>query len=84
MQCKSLALDGTDFRLSTAVAAIIAASGSNCDNSFDMDTVTLSLDHPLPSGMFGHCPVAEIAEVGHEVTYTETPDKSVSAYVDRE
>jgi hypothetical protein len=39
-------------------------------------------NHPLPSGMFGHGPVAEIAEVGHE--NTETPDKSVCAYVDRE
>jgi gliding motility-associated-like protein len=52
MQCNSLASDGSDFQLLTGISSILSASGSNCSNSFDMDTVILSLDRTLPSGNY--------------------------------
>lgn len=51
MQCKTLALDGSDFVLSPAVAKVISASSSDC-SGFDMDSLTLAFDHPLPPGNY--------------------------------
>lgn len=48
MKCSSLALDGSDFTLSPAVAKIISAK-SFCD-VFDMDSLVLKLDASLPPG----------------------------------
>ncbi|MEO9100027.1 MAG: PKD domain-containing protein, partial [Ginsengibacter sp.] len=48
MKCSSLALDGSDFNLSPAVANIISAN-SFCD-AFDMDSLVLKLSAPLPPG----------------------------------
>jgi gliding motility-associated-like protein len=52
MQCKTLAADGSDFMLSPAVANTIAARSLNCSNGFDMDTLEVTLDGPLPLGTF--------------------------------
>jgi gliding motility-associated-like protein len=50
MQCKTLAADGSDFVLSPAVAKVAGAASADCDNGFDMDSLTLTLDHALPPG----------------------------------
>jgi gliding motility-associated-like protein len=52
MKCSSLAANGSDFIIAPAVATVVAASGSGCSSSFDMDSVTLVLSNPLPSGSY--------------------------------
>ncbi|GGA87194.1 T9SS type B sorting domain-containing protein [Puia dinghuensis] len=53
MQCSSLDADGTDFVLSPAPAGlkIVGASAGNC-SGFDMDSVTVTLNGPLPAGNY--------------------------------
>lgn len=51
-QCASLAANGTDFVLSPAIANATAAAGINCNNGFDMDSVGLIIDRPLPPGNY--------------------------------
>ena len=50
MKCSSLAVDGSDFIISPAVARITSAS-SFCD-AFDMDSLELDLNQPLPPGNY--------------------------------
>ncbi|HEY2725722.1 MAG TPA: PKD domain-containing protein, partial [Parafilimonas sp.] len=50
IQCSSLASNGTDFVIFPAVAKVISASGINCGSSFDMDSLTINIDKPLPPG----------------------------------
>lgn len=50
LKCNSLALNGSDFTISPAVAPIIRASGTGCSNGFDMDSISLTLGSPLPPG----------------------------------
>jgi len=52
MKCSSLVLNGSDFQLSTGIAAITNASGLGCSNSFDMDSVLITLNNPLPPGTY--------------------------------
>lgn len=52
MKCGSLALNGTDFVLSPAVATITAARGANCSTGFDTDSLILTLSDALPAGTF--------------------------------
>ncbi len=50
MKCSSLAPDGSDFKLSVPGINVISATGVNCSNSFDVDSVVLTLSAPLPPG----------------------------------
>jgi len=52
MKCNSLAADGSDFVISPSVAGITAAIGSGCNAGFDMDSLTLKLNKPLPPGSY--------------------------------
>ena len=52
MKCKTLALNGSDFTLNTAATSIISATGAGCSSSFDMDSVLLTLNNPLPPGNY--------------------------------
>lgn len=52
MKCNSLAANGSDFVLSPPVANVISAVGNNCAAGFDLDTVYVSLDKPLPPGKY--------------------------------
>ncbi len=52
VQCKSLASDGSDFSISSALASVISATGIDCDNNFDLDSLTLKLNTPLPVGNY--------------------------------
>ena len=52
ISCSSLAANGSDFSISSASAKIVSASGINCTNAFDMDSLVLSLDNPLPPGNY--------------------------------
>jgi gliding motility-associated-like protein len=52
LQCKTLSSNGSQFQLSSALANVTAAIGLNCNSSFDMDSVVLTLDKPLPPGNY--------------------------------
>ncbi|MCC6287534.1 MAG: gliding motility-associated C-terminal domain-containing protein [Chitinophagaceae bacterium] len=52
MQCKTLASNGSDFRLTTPLATITGASAPACSSSFDMDSVIINLNKPLPPGTY--------------------------------
>jgi gliding motility-associated-like protein len=52
MKRGSLSANGSEFMISPAVSNIIAASGFGCSNGFDMDSVILTLDTPLPPGNY--------------------------------
>jgi gliding motility-associated-like protein len=52
IKCNSLATNASDFVLSPAAATIVSATGMNCSNSFDMDTVVLTMSNALPPGAY--------------------------------
>jgi gliding motility-associated-like protein len=52
IKCSSLAINASDFTLSPAAATIVAATAIGCSNSFDMDTVVLTMSNALPPGTY--------------------------------
>ena len=52
MKCSTLAADGSDFKISPPLANIINATGFGCSNAFDMDSVLLTFNTPLPVGNY--------------------------------
>lgn len=53
VRCNTLAGDGTDFTISGPVpVSVIAATGNGCSNSFDMDSVVLTLNKVLSPGTY--------------------------------
>jgi gliding motility-associated-like protein len=52
MRCNSLTANGSDFLIASSPVSITGASGMNCANGFDMDTIQLTTDTPLPPGNY--------------------------------
>ena len=52
MKCPTLTASGSEFTINPPVANVIAAVGYNCTNSFDMDSLELTFDVPLPPGNY--------------------------------
>jgi gliding motility-associated-like protein len=52
MKCISLVSDGSDFKIASGAANVISAMGFNCNSGFDMDSLHLILDQPLPPGQY--------------------------------
>lgn len=52
MKCNSLSADGSEFTLNPPLANVISASGFGCSSGFDMDSLILTLDAPLPPGNY--------------------------------
>lgn len=52
MKCSSLAVDGSDFAISPNVSTVSGASSLSCSNGFDMDSLTLTVNNPLPPGSY--------------------------------
>jgi gliding motility-associated-like protein len=52
MKCSSLTLTGSEFSISPPISTVIAASGFGCAGSFDMDSIVLTLNNPLPPGNY--------------------------------
>ena len=52
MKCNSLSGTGSEFILTPPVANVVSASGFGCSNGFDMDSMTVTLDAPLPPGNY--------------------------------
>ncbi|MEO8711794.1 MAG: gliding motility-associated C-terminal domain-containing protein [Parafilimonas sp.] len=52
LRCSTLAANGSDFILSSPVSKVTAAASINCSSGFDLDSVVLTLDKPLPAGNY--------------------------------
>jgi gliding motility-associated-like protein len=52
MKCSSLAANGSDFMLSPAAATITNINGIGCTGAFDMDSVLITFNAPLPVGNY--------------------------------
>jgi len=52
MKCNSLTASGNEFTITPAVANVISATGFGCIGGFDMDSVLLTFDAPLPPGNY--------------------------------
>jgi gliding motility-associated-like protein len=52
MKCNSLTGTGSEFTITPSLANVIAATGFGCSNGFDMDSLILTLDAPLPPGTY--------------------------------
>ena len=52
MKCNSLSSDGSEFTISPPLANVVNATGFGCSAGFDMDSVILTLDAPLPAGTY--------------------------------
>lgn len=52
MRCASIATDGSDFGISMHGIGVLSASGVNCSNSFDTDSILINLSAPLPPGNY--------------------------------
>lgn len=52
MKCSSLTASGSEFTITPAVANVISATGFGCGSGFDMDSLILTLDTPLPPGNY--------------------------------
>jgi gliding motility-associated-like protein len=50
MKCPTLTATGTEFFITPSIANVIAAEAIGCSNSFDMDSLLITLDNPLPPG----------------------------------
>ncbi len=52
MKCNTIAVDGSDFSINTSITKVIGAVGNNCNSSFDLDSISLTLSNPLPPGNY--------------------------------
>ncbi len=52
MKCSSLDANGSDFDILPAVSTIIGAKSTDCNNGFDMDSLTLTMSKPLAPGNY--------------------------------
>jgi gliding motility-associated-like protein len=52
MKCNSLSTDGSEFFITGFLSNVIVARGFGCEAGFDMDSLILTLDKPLPPGRY--------------------------------
>ena len=52
MKCNSLSTNGSEFTVNPPLANVVNAVGFGCSAGFDMDSVILTLDAPLPPGSY--------------------------------
>jgi gliding motility-associated-like protein len=52
MKCNSLSADGSEFFITPSISNVIVAKGFGCSTGFDMDSLILTLDAPLPPGNY--------------------------------
>lgn len=52
INCNTIALNGSDFTLSPAIANVISASGLNCGAGFDTDSLLITLSQTIPAGNY--------------------------------
>ena len=52
MKCNSLTASGSEFTITPPLANVVSAVALGCTASFDMDSLILTLDTPLPPGNY--------------------------------
>ena len=52
MKCNSLTAGGNEFFITPPIANVVSATGFGCNGGFDMDSVLLTFDSPLPPGNY--------------------------------
>ena len=52
MKCSSLAVNGSDFTVNPPLATVTSATGIGCASGFDMDSILLTFNQPLPIGNY--------------------------------
>ncbi len=52
MKCNSLTASGSEFTITPPLANVVSAVALGCTASFDMDSLILTLDAPLPPGTY--------------------------------
>ncbi len=52
MKCISLSADGSEFTISPPLASVVSATAIGCTVGFDMDSLLLTLNNPLPPGNY--------------------------------
>ncbi|OQY92955.1 MAG: PKD domain-containing protein [Sphingobacteriales bacterium UTBCD1] len=52
IRCNSLSSDGSEFAIAPASSVATSAAAPLCSASFDMDSVIITLNNPLPSGNY--------------------------------
>jgi gliding motility-associated-like protein len=52
VRCNSLASNGSDFSIASNPVSVTGASGFNCNDQFDMDSIQLTLSAPLSPGNY--------------------------------
>ncbi|MFZ1306658.1 MAG: PKD domain-containing protein, partial [Ferruginibacter sp.] len=52
MKCNSLTSSGSEFTITPPLANVVSAVALGCTASFDMDSLILTLDAPLPPGTY--------------------------------
>jgi hypothetical protein len=52
MKCKTLAADGSDFFIKGATAKVKSAVAVGCNNSFEFDSLVVTLEEPLTIGTY--------------------------------
>ncbi len=52
MRCNSLTASGSEFTITPPLANVISATAVGCTTGFDMDSLLLTLDTPLPPGTY--------------------------------
>lgn len=85
VRCNSLAPDGSDFVFPSGTISVIGATGVNCNNQFDMDSIRLMLSAPLIPGNYsvmtktGSDGNTLLDDCGNAVAENEKLDFSASA-----
>lgn len=52
IKCSSLSSNGSEFTIQSTSFKITSAAGVGCDSSFDMDSIVINLQSPLPPGNY--------------------------------
>ncbi|HYM93343.1 MAG TPA: hypothetical protein VET23_04340 [Chitinophagaceae bacterium] len=52
MKCSSLTASGSEFSISPAVSTVVSATAPLCSSGFDMDSIIITLNNPLPAGNY--------------------------------
>ena len=52
MKCNSIQANGDEFKLNTNLTRVVSTVGVGCSNSFDTDSLVLTLSNPIPPGTY--------------------------------
>jgi gliding motility-associated-like protein len=80
MKCNSVSANGSEFTISPAVANVISATGYGCNSGgFDMDSVLITFDAPLPPGNYTITIKKDPPPLGDDNTIRDNCDREIPA-----